>query len=162
MSEDLSAIARGIIDANLYMTLGTADHDGRPWTTPVYFACADYTRFYWVSSTEATHSRNIAQRPQVSIVIFDSRVPPYSGQAVYLSAAAIELHGDDLHRGLEVYPGPPEHGASTVTLEQVSPPSPYRLYRATAAEHSILCPREPRQPCARHGIAADHRIGVTP
>jgi hypothetical protein len=161
MSQELSRIARDIIDANLYMTLGTADHDGRPWTTPVYYACADYAEFYWVSSPEATHSRNLAVRPQLSIVIFNSQVPPYSGQAVYLSAVAAELTGDDLARGLAVYPGESWRGASDVTLEQVSPPAPYRLYRATALEHSILCPRERGQPCPLHAIAADHRTTVT-
>jgi hypothetical protein len=36
--DDLAAHARAIIDANLYLTLGTADPDGRPWTSLVYFA----------------------------------------------------------------------------------------------------------------------------
>ena len=38
--DDLAAHARAIIDANLYLTLGTTDADGRPWTSPVYFAPA--------------------------------------------------------------------------------------------------------------------------
>ena len=161
LHDDLVAHARAIIDGNRYLTLGTADHAGRPWTTPVYFACADYTRFYWTSSPESTHSRNIALRSQVSIVIFDSTVPPYHGQAVYVSAVAAELAGDDLDEGLAVYPGPPERGASSVALDDVTPPAAYRLYRATASEISILCPRPPRQPCPLHGIAADHRTSVT-
>ena len=33
---DLGAMAREIIDANLFMTLATADSDGRPWASPVY------------------------------------------------------------------------------------------------------------------------------
>ena len=33
---DLGAMAREIIDANLYMTLATADSEGRPWASPVY------------------------------------------------------------------------------------------------------------------------------
>ncbi|MGH2983761.1 MAG: pyridoxamine 5'-phosphate oxidase family protein [Solirubrobacterales bacterium] len=36
--EELDAVARAIIDSNLYMTLGTADQSGRPWVSPVYFA----------------------------------------------------------------------------------------------------------------------------
>jgi hypothetical protein len=36
--QDLGALARAIIDANLYMTLGTVDHDGRPWVAPVFYA----------------------------------------------------------------------------------------------------------------------------
>lgn len=159
---DLAAVARAILDDNLYLTLGTADQDGRPWVSPVFYAHAGYAEFYWISSPDATHSRNLARRPEVSIVVFDSRVPAYSGQAVYMSAVAEELTGPGLDRGLEVYPGPPERGASTVTLDQVSPPARYRLYRATVSEHSVLCPRDTGQPCAPHGLAVDHRTGVTP
>ena len=37
-ASDLDRSARRIIDANSYMTLATADADGRPWATPVWFA----------------------------------------------------------------------------------------------------------------------------
>src|ERR671914_2974523 len=90
---DLEAIARAIIDSNFYMTLGTADGDGRPWVSPVCYAHDRYAEFYWVSSPEATHSRNLAARPQVSIVIFDSRTPVGCGQGVYVRAVAEELMG---------------------------------------------------------------------
>ena len=107
------------------------------------------------------HSRNLAGRPDTSIVIFDSRVPAYTGQAVYMSAMAEELAGDDLERGLEVYPGPAERGGRAVTAAEVLPPAPYRLYRATASQHSILCPW-PSGPCPVHGPAHDHRVAVNP
>ena len=71
----LGNIARAVIDANLYMVLGTAGEDGRPWVTPVYYSAGGYTDFYWVSRPEAVHSRNIAARPEVSIVIFNSQTP---------------------------------------------------------------------------------------
>ena len=160
IQEDLGAIARAVVDTNLYMVLGTVDEDGRPWVSPVYYATADYTRFYWISSPEVRHSRNLAQRPHVSVVIFDSRVPAYTGQAVYMSGVAEELTGDDLERGLEVYPGPAERGARAMTREEVRPPAAYRLYRATASQHSILCPW-PSGPCPVHGPAHDHRVAVT-
>jgi nitroimidazol reductase NimA-like FMN-containing flavoprotein (pyridoxamine 5'-phosphate oxidase superfamily) len=60
---DFGAIARTILDSNFYMTLGTADENGRPWVTPVYYAADGYARFYWVSTLEAIHSRNLAARP---------------------------------------------------------------------------------------------------
>jgi nitroimidazol reductase NimA-like FMN-containing flavoprotein (pyridoxamine 5'-phosphate oxidase superfamily) len=84
----LSAIASAIIDSNLYMLLGTADETGQPWVSPVYYVSADYREFYWVSSPETRHSRNIAARPQISVVIFDSQMPINTGQAVYMSAVA--------------------------------------------------------------------------
>lgn len=93
---DLGEIARDIIDANLYICLGTALPDGRPWVTPVYYASEDYMRFFWVSSPEAAHSRNLETRPQVSLVVFSSQAPIGTGQGVYMSADAEELGGIDL------------------------------------------------------------------
>jgi hypothetical protein len=137
---DHASIAAAIIDSNRYMVLGTADADGRPWVSPVFYAAKDYTDFYWISSPEAAHSRNIAARPQISIVIFDSTVRPGTGQAVYMSATVELLGGDEVARGLEIYPGPPERGARTVTVEELRPPGPHRLYRARATQHWILDP----------------------
>jgi hypothetical protein len=158
----LNAHARELIDANLYLTLATADADGRPWVTPVYFATANYAEFYWVSARDAAHSRNLAQRPEASMVIFDSQVPAYHGRAVYLSATAVEAAGDDLDRGIEIFPGPPTRGGSSVTRADVTAPAPYRLYRATVTEAFVLCPRRPRRPCPLHGINSDHRTPVVP
>jgi nitroimidazol reductase NimA-like FMN-containing flavoprotein (pyridoxamine 5'-phosphate oxidase superfamily) len=145
--QDHGAIARAIVDANLYMVLSTADQSGRPWASPVYYAPDGYTDFYWVSSPEATHSRNLAARPELAIVIFDSGAPIGTGQGVYMSAVAEELTDADLDRGIEVFSRrSQEHGARQWTRADVQPPGPYRLYRARVSEHSILDPaRSPDQ-----------------
>ncbi|TCO60764.1 pyridoxamine 5'-phosphate oxidase family protein [Actinocrispum wychmicini] len=153
--------ARAVIDSNRYLTLGTADQSGQPWTSPVYFAPANEWEYYWISAPDAQHSRNIAERPQVSIAIFDSTVPPYHGRAVYALGEAHELSGSELDRGLNVYPGSESRGGAPCTLEDVTGPAPYRLYRATVSDLWILCPREPKQPCPLHGLAKDHRTRVT-
>lgn len=161
MSGDLADLARSIVDANLYLTLGTAGRDGRPWVSPVYFATADCVDFYWVSDPGARHSRNLAERSQMSMVIFDSRVPSYTGRAVYLVGEAVELSGDDVGRGLAIYPGPPERDAGSLARDEVVPPAPFRLYRGRVSEHFVTCPRDAGRPCPRHGIAVDHRTRVT-
>jgi uncharacterized protein YhbP (UPF0306 family) len=152
--EDLGVLARMIIDANMYMVLGTADTSGEPWATPVYFGHREYKEFYWISSPEVKHSRNIAIRPQVSIVVFDSQVSVGKGQAVYMAAIAEELTGTDFDRGLDIYNGrfsnPADYGVSLIQREDVQPPGLYRLYRATASEHWVL------DPAGR----PDHRISV--
>src|SRR5919107_374767 len=102
-ADDLAAHARAIITGNLYLTLGTADPDGTPWISPVYFAPAGDREFCWVSAIDARHSRNLAERPRVSMVIFDSTVAPYHGRAVYAAGEARELSGRDLDRALETY-----------------------------------------------------------
>lgn len=159
--QDLGAIARSILDANLYMTLATVDGDGRPWASPVFYAAAGYTELYWMSSPEVAHSRNLAQRPRVSIVVFDSQVPAGTGQAVYMAATAEQLAGADVERGVEVYPGPARRGGRPVTPQELRAPAAYRLYRATVSRHWILCPRTTR-PCDVHGRIGDHRTEVTP
>jgi hypothetical protein len=153
--QDLGAVARAIIDSNMYMVLGTADESGRPWATPVYFAHTEYKEFYWISSPEVRHSLNIAVRPQASIVIFDSQVAVGKGQAVYMSAVAEQMIGVDFDRGLDIYNGrfsdPAEHGVKVIMKEDLQVTGLYRLYRAIASEHWVL------DPAGR----PDHRIPVT-
>jgi Pyridoxamine 5'-phosphate oxidase len=105
------------------MTLGTAEEVGRPWVSPACYAPEGCVEFYWVSSPEATHSRNMAARPEVAIVIFDSRAPVGSGQGVYMSALAEEFTGDDLEGGIALFSCRSEsHGAGGWNPEDVRPP----------------------------------------
>lgn len=157
--DDLEAHAQAIINRNLYLTLGTTDPDGHPWTSPVYFAPASDRTFYWVSATDARHSRHLAERPMVSMVIFDSTVAPYHGRAVYAVGQAREVPSSDLDRALAAYPRPGGQ-ATPATRQELTAPAPYRLYQATAFELWVLCPREPGQPCPLHGLAKDHRTRV--
>ncbi|MGB6453776.1 MAG: pyridoxamine 5'-phosphate oxidase family protein [Streptosporangiaceae bacterium] len=92
----LNAMARRVIDANQYMTLATTDPGGRPRLSPVYYTPARHSDFYWVSSPEAQHSRNLAERPGTEIVIFDSTAPAGQAEAVYITATARAVHDDEL------------------------------------------------------------------
>jgi pyridoxine/pyridoxamine 5'-phosphate oxidase len=137
--------AMAIVDANAYLTLATADADGTPWASPVWFATVDYRDFYWVSKPGARHSRNIAARPEVAIAIFDSTVPPNQASAVYMPAVAVELSGAEAERGLEIFSGRSvASGLPAWTMEQIGPEARHRLYRATAREHFVLNERDER------------------
>jgi uncharacterized protein YhbP (UPF0306 family) len=143
--QDLAFVARNIIDSNAYMTLATADENGRPWASPMWFAAEGYAHFYWVSSPEARHSRNLAARPEVGVVIFDSQAPVGTGQGVYMSAIAEELAGTELDLGIGVFSRRSQaHGAGGWTREDVTPPARHRLYRATASEHYVLDDKDRR------------------
>jgi hypothetical protein len=135
------------------MVLGTADGGGRPWVSPVYYAPSGYSELHWVSSPEAHHSRNLAARPDLSIVVFDSQAPVGEGQGVYMSAVAEQLTGADLGLGIEVFSRVSvSHGARQWTVEDVQPPAALRIYRASVSEHWVLDPE--RRP--------DQRIRVRP
>jgi nitroimidazol reductase NimA-like FMN-containing flavoprotein (pyridoxamine 5'-phosphate oxidase superfamily) len=75
--------ARELIAANRYMALATADAAGRPWISPVWFA-PDDGGFLWISRPDSRHSRNLAERPELALVIYDSTVRPAERQALYV------------------------------------------------------------------------------
>lgn len=133
------ALAKRIVDSNLYMTLATADSAGRPWPSPVWFAQEGYTEFLWVSKPDARHSRNLAGRPELGIVIFDSTVPVGGAQAVYVEALAEEVAGAERERYIAIYSRRSEaHGAGAWHAEDVTSPAPHRLFRATASRLFVL------------------------
>jgi Pyridoxamine 5'-phosphate oxidase len=136
---DLASAARAIIDGNSYLTIATADRAGRPWASPLWYAHAGHQEFFWISSPAARHSRNLAERPQAGIVIFDSRAPIGDPQAVYLTVTACEVPGDRLAQGIEVFSARSQaHGARKWALADVREPAPHRLYRATTSECFLL------------------------
>ena len=137
----LVAMAREVINANQYLVLATAGRDGVRWVSPLWYAHAGYREFFWVSHPQARHSRNIEARPQVSIVIFDSSVHPGAVRAVYISGAAELATGSGLQRSIEIYSRrSQEQGLKVWTINDVQAPAHHRLYRAVAAEHSVLKP----------------------
>jgi nitroimidazol reductase NimA-like FMN-containing flavoprotein (pyridoxamine 5'-phosphate oxidase superfamily) len=144
-NDELVGRAKAIVEANRYLTLATADSAGRPWASPVWYATDDCREFFWVSSPASQHSRNIAARPEVAIVVFDSQVSPGSAAALYVSATAAELAGDELDRALEVYSRRSQaQGLPGWTRDEVQAPARHRLYRASALEHFLLTPRDER------------------
>jgi len=146
--QELGAIARSIVGTYRFMTLATADESGLPWASPVWYAPADYRELYWVSSPEARHSRNLAQRPQLAIVIFDSHEPG-GWKALYMSAVAEELA--DVDEGIEVFSRRSvEQGLPVWTRDDVLPPARHRLYRAAVSEHFVLDPHDQRLPVTLH------------
>jgi nitroimidazol reductase NimA-like FMN-containing flavoprotein (pyridoxamine 5'-phosphate oxidase superfamily) len=145
-----------MVDAALYLVLGTADGSGNPWATPVYFAHSDYRDFLWVSRPTARHSRNIEAREEVGLVIFDSRVPINTGKAVYVEARAQEAEEAERAAVLEIYSQRAvSHGGTPVTEADVVGDAVLRLYRASASAHYVLDEHDQRVPVV---LSSDERL----
>ena len=141
---DPEAIARSIIDANQFMALGTADADGNPWVSPVWYAPIGHRAFVWVSRPGTRHSRNIGSRPRVAITIFDSHGPG-SWAAVYMAADAAEVAAvDDALRAFNR--ASEARGLRAWPRTDVVAPAQFRLYRATAIEQYVLDDHDARLP----------------
>lgn len=147
------AVAREILDANSYVVLATADADGVPWASPVWFARED-SDLYWMSHPGARHSQNIAVRPQIAMVVFDSSVTPGSRQGVYMAASAEQMTNPDaLESALAVVSRKSVRGGDGEWgVDRVTEPARLRLYRARVLESWILDPDSP----------FDVRVGVRP
>jgi nitroimidazol reductase NimA-like FMN-containing flavoprotein (pyridoxamine 5'-phosphate oxidase superfamily) len=140
--------ASEILAASPYVVLGTAGEDGRPWTTPVWFATDDERELVWVSDPGARHSRNIAAEPRISAVVFDSKVLPGSAAAVYMEADAEQLTGDDeIDRALATFNRVgARQDLSAWTRADVTEPARHRMYRATVTARWLLGERDQRVP----------------
>lgn len=129
--------ARLVIDSNKYMTLGTTRDDGSPWVTPVYYTPDGYHRLYWVSNPDSMHSRNIAARPRVHIVVFDSSVRIGGAEAVYMEADTELVPETELAACARHFSGRfPE--LREFGPEKLTGSEPFRLYRANVRNHEIL------------------------
>jgi uncharacterized protein YhbP (UPF0306 family) len=152
----LARIARAVIDANKYVTLATADEAGRPWASPVYYTPDGYEVFYWASSPDARHSRNLAQRPELSMVIFDSQAQIGRAEAVYMAARAELVPDDELERCAELY-GSRFPELRAYQADELRAPALLRLYRATVTEHSVFV----RGGDPEFGRGVDTRLAVS-
>ncbi|HYJ68959.1 MAG TPA: pyridoxamine 5'-phosphate oxidase family protein [Nocardioidaceae bacterium] len=154
---DPADVAKELIDSNRYMVLGTVDPDGRPRVSPVYYAPDGYSILYWISSPDSHHSRNLADRPEVGMVVFDSTAPIGAGRAVYLIATGERVPDDELDSCAAVACRARFPEQSPFPVEKLRPGASLRLYRARVAEHSIHI----RGSDPDYGQGIDSRMVVT-
>jgi hypothetical protein len=112
-----------------------------------------------VSSPQTRHSRNLAQRSDVSLAIFDSHAVVGKAEAVYLTATAVQVPDEELESAVAIY------NSRLPELKRFEPqelvaPGLFRLYRATATEHSVLI-RGSDPEYGKGGLSADDHHPVT-
>jgi nitroimidazol reductase NimA-like FMN-containing flavoprotein (pyridoxamine 5'-phosphate oxidase superfamily) len=126
-----------VLNANRYLVLGTADGNGDPWVSPVFFAPLDPDRLVWVSSPDSRHSRNIADRAAVAITVFDSTVEVGQAEAVYFEADAGPVPPDETEAALLALNSrlPP---AKRLSGDDLHPHGPMVAYRADLRRRYVL------------------------
>ena len=153
----LDEMARRVIDQNLYMVLGTLDLDGQPRLSPVFYTAAGYRDFYWVSVPDAHHSRNVAERAAVRLVVFDSSLRPAETEAVYVTATARIVPADELADVVdEAFRT--DGGAVRFTPDDLRGDASLRLYVARASSYEVHV--RGRHPT--HGRGYDSRQAADP
>ena len=123
------------------MTMATAGADGDPWVSPVYFAAGDRDELLWVSEPGTRHSLNIAARPRIAVVIFDSRVAIGEAQALYGSGEAARSNGSPSPRCMARSASPRRHRAPTwsALTAALGFRSAGRLHDAVEGDEGLHC-----------------------
>ena len=92
--------------------------------SPVWFA-PDDGGFVRISRPDSRHSRNLAERPELALVIYDSTVLPAERQALYVEAVAEQLYGKPRDVAVARYS---EHSVAQdlepLTIDEVTASSP--------------------------------------
>jgi uncharacterized protein YhbP (UPF0306 family) len=145
-----------LLARHLYLVIGTADEDGRPWVTPVFYAADGEHRIIWVSGPDSRHSRNIAARSDVAITVFDSHAPIGGAEALYLEATAEFVPEAQCSAALALLNKRVPAGKE-LAAQDVGPAGPLRLYQATISRHYVLI----RGGDSRFDNVTDARLRVT-
>ena len=151
MRKDAAAIAREVLDGNLYMTLATADAAGRPWATPVFFTadvadtvllgllprCAPLAQHHRAAGGGHRRLRPAGPRRRAL-------------EAVYMTGRAALVGDDELEVCAGIY-GTRLSEARRFSTAELRAPAPFRLYlgRQSSATTSCCAAVIPRTPAAR-------------
>lgn len=90
---DAESVARKLIQYNHHMVVATADAQGKPWISPVFYMYDEHFNLYWVSDKSALHSQNIRHNRCVAICIFGpiSQEEEDKIHGIYIDAEVSEL-----------------------------------------------------------------------
>lgn len=134
---DLWPTVHPLLAANSYLVLATADAEGRPWVTPLFFALLDEEHLVWVSSPDSRHSQNLGVRARAAATVFDSHAAIGRAEAVYLEVTASMLKDNRLAVACERLNArlPP---AQQLGPDDIGPGAELRVYQARVTEFSVL------------------------
>ena len=131
--------ALALLRDNRYVVLATADAEGNPWATPVWFAPNGLDRIYWVSWPGSRHSMLIEQRPEVALTVFDSTVASNEPAAFYATGEAALVPDADLDDALQILNQRSlAQGLGEFTREHVTGAARLRLYAAELTATWVL------------------------
>lgn len=121
-----------IIETNLYLTIATVDETGKfPLVTPLFFANHS-NKFYWISSCESTHSKNIEYNPNVSAVIFDTNANHGDGVGVYMAGIVNTIYDHEEIQKIDNLMKKKLNIQDNRTPDYYCPPNERRMYQFIA------------------------------
>jgi general stress protein 26 len=95
MEEKHIVSARQILKKIHYINIATVNEDGSPWNSAVSALHDEGLNFFWGSSPDNIHSRNIRRDGRVFVTIYDSTAPEGTGEGLYMRGKAEQLNQEE-------------------------------------------------------------------
>jgi len=117
------AFVEALVKRNRYLVLSTAS-GGSPWVAPLEYMVDDDLNFYFFSTDDSRHVRDIEANGVAAVAIFDQEQPEYSTD---LSAA---LNGVQMEARVRRVPPEDYSDAILAAIEALTPPMPpYSVFK---------------------------------
>ena len=110
-------MVREIISTNRYLTLATTD-GADPWVAPLEYLHDGELNFYFLSTGDCRHSRQIEQNSTVALAIFETTQPEYSPD-LSVTIRGVQIRGSARHLPPEEYPE-----SVVQAIDALNPPMP--------------------------------------
>ncbi len=137
---DAALISKSLIENSHHMVVATADTEGKPWVSPVFYMYDESFTLYWVSDKSALHSKNIRSNPRIAISIFGPAPPENKSKiyGVYIDAEAVELTDEvDISRAAKIIQQRVQPDKFMIkSLSDVTGNAAWRIYKAVPKEIS--------------------------
>lgn len=122
--QELIVQAKQILDKIPFMHIASVSGEGMPRNSPVWVAYDKNYTFFWKSSKDSQHSKNIHTNPNVYVVVTDYDIK----RGVYMEGKAYELNDEDeIQEVLEVFYK--RKGVSPEPNSSVMNENPRRMYK---------------------------------
>ena len=130
---DIVQMAYDIIKANKFLSLATADKRGNVWSTPLSYSYDKECNFYFTTTLDSKHIKNIRENPYVSFSIFDSTRNVSDIDGLQIKGIVGEVERDQLEDIVrnyyrQVFPNPKEREEWETPYEEFTK-NEYPIYR---------------------------------
>jgi uncharacterized protein YhbP (UPF0306 family) len=129
-------IIRQYLPQVIHMTAASVGSKGKPWSWEVHYAFDDDLNVYWVSSTAARHSQELAKNPNISGTIVVQHFLNQMGRGVSFEGMAERIEAvDEGHPGFVAYTSRfPDRKQPLLDGYANNEPGARRLYKATVTD----------------------------
>ena len=122
-SDNDQNFVEALLKRNRYLVLSTTD-GADPWIAPLEYMIDDDLNFYFFSTEDSRHVRDLEKNEKVAVAVFDREQPEYSAHV------SVALNGVQIEAIVHRVQAADYNEAILAAIEALSPPMPpYAVFK---------------------------------